>query len=168
MKLMSAWITVSVLWFTAPAITPMNTFSISLCSVPVHCVTLDIPFLKCWRPGKFDIALKNTSSCFANQGGASQYEVILKDSPDINWYPPHSLCLGHAGISMVTAWHTPESPHSHYYESTPEQLVSSQSLPRHTGINYPPLINHHLLSDHIDHVFVTLPFYCFMTNPYHF
>ena len=71
---------VSVLWFTALAITPMNTFSISLCSVPVYCVTLDILFLKCWRPGKFDIALKNTSSCFANQGGASQYEVILKDT----------------------------------------------------------------------------------------
>ena len=43
------------------AIKPRKTCSISLCSYPVHCVTLEMPFLKWWSPVSPGIVLKHSS-----------------------------------------------------------------------------------------------------------
>ena len=45
----------------APISVPKKTFSMFLCSFPVHCVIMEIPFLKCHRVGWWDIAWKQAS-----------------------------------------------------------------------------------------------------------
>ena len=69
--------------------------------------------------------------------------------------PPHGLCLGHTGISTVTALlHTGIAPRSLLRQYT--GIACELTVTAEAHWNQTPYQHHHLLSDHIDHAFIAL------------